>query len=272
MNEKRYYWLKLKEDFFSSKRIKKIRSIAGGDTYTIIYLKMLLKALKNDGYLYFDGVMNDFAEEIALDIDEKPDDVKVTIQLLSSVGLMEHSEETDVYKLTYMDMMIGSETASTQRVRDFRQRQKINKALQCNTDVTEVKHLGNAEKEIEIELEIEKELETDIEIESEEETSVADVLEQYSLLCPSFPKVKKLTDKRKRQVRALLKTFSLEEIKEGFRKAEESSFLKGDNDRKWKADFDFLTNQNNLTKVLEGKYEARKSKEQSIAERWANVE
>ena len=171
MNEKRYYWLKLKEDFFSSKRIKKIRSIAGGDTYTIIYLKMLLKALKNDGYLYFDGVMNDFAEEIALDIDEKPDDVKVTIQLLSSVGLMEHSEETDVYKLTYMDMMIGSETASTQRVRDFRQRQRISKALQCNTDVTEVKHLGNAEKEIEkeIELEIEKELETDIEIESEEE-------------------------------------------------------------------------------------------------------
>lgn len=107
--------------------------------------------------------------------------------------------------------------------------------------------------------------------EESEETS-ADVLEQYSLLCPSFPKVKKLTDKRKRQVRALLKTFSLEEIKEGFRKAEESSFLKGDNDRKWKADFDFLTNQNNLTKVLEGKYEARKSKEQSIAERWANVE
>lgn len=107
--------------------------------------------------------------------------------------------------------------------------------------------------------------------EESEETS-DDVLEQYTLLCPSFPKVRKLTDKRKKQVRALLKTFTLEEIKEGFRKAEESSFLKGDNDRKWKADFDFLTNQNNLTKVLEGKYEARKSKEQSIAERWANVE
>jgi len=108
-------------------------------------------------------------------------------------------------------------------------------------------------------------------IEESEETT-DDVLEQYTLLCPSFPKVRKLTDKRKKQVRALLKTFTLEEIKEGFRKAEESPFLKGDNDRKWKADFDFLTNQNNLTKVLEGKYEARKSKEQSIAERWANVE
>lgn len=157
MNEKRYYWLRLKEDFFSSKRIKKIRSIAGGDTYTIIYLKMLLKALKNDGYLYFDGVMNDFAEEIALDIDEKPDDVKVTIQLLNSIGLIEHSEDTDVYKLTYMDMMIGSETATTQRVRDFRARRK---ALQCNTDETEVKHLGNVE--------IEKEIEKEIDIECKE--------------------------------------------------------------------------------------------------------
>ena len=45
MGQKRYFWLKLFEDFFSSKRIKKLRSLAGGDTYTIIYLKMQLKAL-----------------------------------------------------------------------------------------------------------------------------------------------------------------------------------------------------------------------------------
>lgn len=79
MSEKRYFWLKLYDDFFTSKRIKKLRTIAGGDTYTIIYLKMQLKALKTDGYLYFDGVMSDFADELALDIDENPDDVKVTI-------------------------------------------------------------------------------------------------------------------------------------------------------------------------------------------------
>ena len=160
--EKRYYWLKLKEDFFSSKRIKKIRSIAGGDTYTIIYLKMLLKALKNDGFLYFDGVMSSFAEELALDIDEKPDDVKVTIQLLDSLGLMELSENADVCKLTYMDMMTGSETATAQRVRDHRNRKRQVEALQCNTSVTQVKHPVNAE------LEIEKEKEKEIDIECKE--------------------------------------------------------------------------------------------------------
>ena len=48
---KRYYWLKLKADWFSDKRIKKLRSIAGGDTHTIIYLKMMLLSLKDEGKL-----------------------------------------------------------------------------------------------------------------------------------------------------------------------------------------------------------------------------
>ena len=46
---KRYYWLKLKADWFSDKRIKKLRSIAGGDTHTIIYLKMMVLSLKDGG-------------------------------------------------------------------------------------------------------------------------------------------------------------------------------------------------------------------------------
>lgn len=152
MSEKRYYWLKLFDDFFTSKRIKKLRSIAGGDTYTIIYLKMQLKALKTDGYLYFDGVMDDFAEELALDLDEKKEDVAITINYLLSVGLLETNNE-DAYHLPYLASCTGSETAGAERVRKHRAEQK---ALQCNTDVTEVKRIGNAEIEKEKEIEIEK--------------------------------------------------------------------------------------------------------------------
>lgn len=154
MAEKRYFWLRLYDDFFTSKRIKKLRSIAGGDTYTIIYLKMQLKALKTDGYLYFDGVMDDFAEELALDIDENPDNVKVTINFLLSNGLLE-TNDGEQYKLPYLDKCIGSENASTQRVRDYRTRQK---ALQCNATVTEVKRVGNAEIDIEKEKDIDKDI------------------------------------------------------------------------------------------------------------------
>jgi predicted phage replisome organizer len=250
VSEKRYYWLKLKEDFFSSKRIKKIRSIAGGDTYTIIYFKMLLKALKTDGFLYFDGVMNDFAEELALDIDEKPDDVKVTLQLLKSVGLIEQSDDADVYKLTYMDMMTGSETAGAQRVRDFRERQKL---LQCNVNVTDEKHLVNAEKEIE------KEKEIEIDIEKEKRKNVSEVVDLYNALCPSLPTVKSISEARRKAIKARLNSYSIEDFKELFTKAEKSDFLKGSNSRNWSATFDWLIKDSNMAKVLDGNYDNKEA-------------
>lgn len=155
---KRYFWFKLFDDFFQSKRIKKLRNLAGGDTYTIIYLKMQLKALKTDGYLYFDGVMNDFAEELALDIDENPEDVKVTIQYLLSVGLIESSESGEEWYLTYMQNCIGSETAGAKRSRAFRQRQKEQKALQQNANETLSERQPNAEIDIEKEIDIDKDI------------------------------------------------------------------------------------------------------------------
>ena len=147
MGEKRYYWLRFKDDFFDSKRIKKLRKMAGGDTYVIIYLKMQLKALRTDGVLEYTGIEPDFVDELALDLDEAPDDVRMTLAYLMTYGLCECSDNIH-YFLPYVVENTGSETASTQRVRDYRERQK---ALQCNADVTQVKRICNAEKEIEIE-------------------------------------------------------------------------------------------------------------------------
>lgn len=155
MTEKRYFWLKLYDDFFTSKRIKKLRSIAGGDTYTIIYLKMQLKSLKTEGFLYFDGVMSDFAEELALDIDESVEDVKVTINYLMSVGLLE-TNDGEEYKLPFLDNCIGSETAHTQRQRDYIKRKKerelLEKASQNDADVTQMLQVSDVEIEKEIEI------------------------------------------------------------------------------------------------------------------------
>ena len=87
--EKRYFWLKLPEGFFRQKEIKRLRKIAGGDTYTIIYLKMLLRSLSNNGVLFFDGVEDDFVSELALDIDEDYENVGVTVQFLMKQGILE---------------------------------------------------------------------------------------------------------------------------------------------------------------------------------------
>lgn len=154
---KRYYWLKLPDDWFRQKPIKKLRRIAGGDTHTIIYLKMLLVAIKQDGKLYFEGVEDNFVEELALEIDEDPENVQLTVSYLQKQHLLEIGE-SDEYYLPEAKKMTGSESESAERVRRLRER----KALQCNTSVTEgngavtqVKRLGNGEKEIEKEIEIE---------------------------------------------------------------------------------------------------------------------
>ena len=94
MSTKKYFWLKLKDDFFRQKEIKKLRRIAGGDTYTIIYLKMLLLAIKNDNKLYYDGVEENFASELALELDEQEENVKVTLNFLLSQRLAEMNRIT----------------------------------------------------------------------------------------------------------------------------------------------------------------------------------
>lgn len=141
---KRYYWLKLKDDFFTDKRIKKLRRIAGGDTYTIIYLKMMMKCMNNDGILEYEGIEDNFADELALDLDEDADNVQITVNFLMRAGLLEEMGENR-FLMAEVPELIGSETASAQRVRDFRNRQKM---LQSNTDVTEEKQSCSVEKEI----------------------------------------------------------------------------------------------------------------------------
>ena len=149
---KRYYWLKLPEDFFGDKAIKRLRKIAGGDTYVIIYLKMMLRSLKDDGYLYYDGLEEDFPAELALDLDEEEDNVQVTLNFLLQHGKLEIRSEQEYFM---PDMNIGSETAVAERVRRCRAK-KQSEALQCNAPETQVKQNGNGE--IDIDREIEKEI------------------------------------------------------------------------------------------------------------------
>lgn len=176
--QKRYYWLKLQNDFFSRKEIKRLRRIAGGDTLTIIYLKMLCRSLKDNGKLYYDGLDNDFVSELAMDIDEDTENVQITVNYLIKTGLLEQIDEVE-YTLKDAESNTGTETAVAARVRKHRERQK---ALQCNTDVTAVKQLGNVEieKEKEKDKEIDKEIEEEKEEEKKEERpSSSDILKMY---------------------------------------------------------------------------------------------
>ncbi|ETI96474.1 MAG: Gp49-like protein ous [Streptococcus sp. DORA_10] len=166
VKNKRYYWIQLAQDFFKSKEMKLLRKIAGGDTHTIIYLKMMLISLEDGGHIYYDGLADNLAEEIALVIDENVEDIKITLIFLESKGLLTRNSDRD-YFLEQVPEMVGSETASARRVRKFRENQL---ALQCNNDVT--KRNGD--------IDIEKDIDTDTEIEKNvDENPVSLIVEEY---------------------------------------------------------------------------------------------
>lgn len=193
-----FYWLKLKDDFFQQKEIKKLRKVAGGDTHTIIYLKLLLLSIKNEGYIEHEGVEEQFADELALVIDEDAENIKLTLGFLLKHNMLEVSNGTN-YMLPKSLEMYGSETDAAERVRRHREQ----KALQCNTGVTlcnasvttcntlETKCNIEIEKRREdIEIEIEKRRE-DIEREKKKtlsslhSTTCTEIIDYLNLICGS---------------------------------------------------------------------------------------
>lgn len=174
---KRFFWLKLKEDFFKQKEIKLLRKIAGGDTHTIIYLKILLLSLKNNGKVYFEGVTDNFFEEIALEIDEDIENVAICMKFLEQKGLLIYDTE-DSASLTAIPEMIGSESESARRMRKHRQNNVLQeKTSQCNAEPSQCDKNVTTEKELEKELEIEKEKELQQETETSGQLSLLSLFE-----------------------------------------------------------------------------------------------
>lgn len=153
--------MQLSEEFFKSKEMKLLRRLPGGEEHTIIYLKLMLASLQDDGKIYFEGLADSLAEETALIIDEDAEAVRMTLMFLEQKKLLTTSDNF-AYKLEQVPEMIGSETASTRRSRKHRSTQK---ALHCNTDATKC----NGEIEKDINIDINKDININIESEVESE-------------------------------------------------------------------------------------------------------
>lgn len=159
---KMYWWLKLQEDFFDTKEMKKLRRIAGGAVYQLIYLKMQLIAMKNCGRIYFDGIEETFADEIALTLDETPEDVQATLVLLERMGLAKKMNDDTLY-LPEAEKNTGSETKWAGKKREYRKAiaAKNAKAIKDKKAVKKDNprtSKGQCPTEIESELEIESEI------------------------------------------------------------------------------------------------------------------
>ena len=140
---KRYFWLKLKENFYDQKEIKVLRRMPAGDTLSHIYIRMLLRSLESEGLLYFEGFADNFAEEVALDLGENLEKTTDTINYLLDKGLLEIVDE-GTYFLTRVPELVGSESYSAERMRKLRNKkasQSNEEASQCDNNV--IKSDGN---------------------------------------------------------------------------------------------------------------------------------
>ena len=131
-DKKRYYWLKLPNTYFSQLEQKKMRKQEHGKDMQIIYLRMMLYSLGRNGCIYYQNVYDTIEEELAEEFDEDVELIKETVKYLLDNNMI--SVEDSNISIPEVDRITGSECYSAERVRNYRKKQK---ALQCNTDVTE---------------------------------------------------------------------------------------------------------------------------------------
>lgn len=138
--DKKYFWLKLPTDFFKDRSMKKLKRMAAGPTYLVIYQKLLLLSLENGGNIYFEGIEDSFEDEMSLELDENVEDIQMTMLFLMKYNLIEQKNENH-YFMCQVSEMIGSETDSARRKR--KSRKKSN-----DENVTNSKLIGTMSQDV----------------------------------------------------------------------------------------------------------------------------
>ena len=150
-DNKKYYYLRLKENFFDSDELKILESMKDGYLYSNILLKLYLRSLKNDGKLVVNDRIPYNAEMLASVTGHQIGTVKQALSIFKDLGLIDVLENGAIYMLDIQNF-IGKGSSEADRKREYRQR--------IETDRTNVRQISDkTPPEIEIELEIEKELE-----------------------------------------------------------------------------------------------------------------
>ena len=150
---KKFYWLKLKRDFFKRHDIRIIEEMENGKDYILFYLKMLLESIDHEGELRFSETIPYNEKMLSVITNTNIDIVRSAMKVFVELNMIEMLDDSTIY-MTEVLKLTGSETAGAERVRKHRNKARL---LQCNTDETKCN----------IEIELEKELESDIEIEKD---------------------------------------------------------------------------------------------------------
>jgi predicted phage replisome organizer len=269
-------WIKIVTDIFDDEKILLIEQMPDADTIIVIWFKLLCLAGKtNNGGVLMLSDKIPYTEEMLATIFRRPiNTVRLALRVFEKYGMIEIIDNVITIpnweKHQSIDQLEKIRTQTRLRVQKYRNKQK----LLCNSTTGNVTvTFGNAtdkeeDKDIDIDIERERrerrENTTDkpsaAESPKSEATPYEEIKNLYLSICVSFPRIQALSANRKKAIHARwVQYHDISTFKRLFDKAEASDFLKGKNKRNWSADFDWMLNDNNMAKILEGKYDNDKS-------------
>ena len=148
MADKKYYWLKLKRDFFKRHDIRIIEEMPNGKEYLLFYLKLLVESIDHEGELRFSDTIPYNEQMLSVITNTNIDVVRSAMKLFVELKMIEVQDDATIY-MAEVNKLVGSEWASAERMRNLRKKQQ---ASLCDTNV----RVSDTEKEIDKELDKEK--------------------------------------------------------------------------------------------------------------------
>ncbi|MBU5424977.1 phage replisome organizer N-terminal domain-containing protein [Tissierella pigra] len=255
-------WIKITTNMFEDEKIDFIESLPEADAILVIWVKLLTQAGKcnSNGYIFLTENIPYDENMLAHKFKKPVNTIKLALSTLERLGMIQLDEKgyisiTNWEKHQNIEGLEKIREQTRKRVAKYREKQKELPSGNVTDNVTVTE--GN-------ETDIEEDKERDIDIDKEEEREgdktppvpYEKIKNLFNEICKSYSSIRSLSSKRKEHIRARWKQYNyqLEVFEELFNNAESSNFLKGQNKRNWKANFDWLINDNNMAKVLEGRY------------------
>lgn len=174
MSDKKYYWLKLKKDFFKRHDIQIIEAMPNGKDYILFYLKMLVESVDHDGNLRFNDTIPYNETMLSTITNTNIDIVRSAMKVFTDLKMIEVLEDSTIF-MAEVERMLGTETYWAEQKR----KQKQNKLLEGGKCPENVQTISN-ESNQEIDIDIEKEQEIDI-----KKKSIDDFFESIWKLYPN---------------------------------------------------------------------------------------
>ena len=257
-------WIKLTTDIFDDEKILLIESLP--DSYAIItvWFKLLCLAGKqNNSGVFMMGQIAYTDKMLATIFRMKEATVTMAIQTFEQFGMVEVIDGVITIPNWNKHQSLDVYEKKKERDRLYQQERRANQRLlaqKSSDNRLTVERQTDEQSSCVAVSEEERERDKEERKRKEGKTDFQQIAEMYNTTCPSLPSVKTLSDARKKAIKARLNTYSLDDFRTLFEKAEASDFLKGSNDRNWTASFDWLIKDAYMAKVLEGNYDNKARK------------